>query len=105
MGENEKYQRKYEKKILSDFYPKYDLLFKTILTGNFGVSKTCLSYKAIKQTYYPSTLGYQYLNLKFNEKVINFQIWDTFDHELYGALIINFCRNASLSLLVFVIDE
>jgi len=44
-------------------------------------------------------------NLKLNDKIIKFQIWDTCGQEIYKSLISNFYRNSSLAVLVYSIDN
>ena len=96
--------------ILPDDYPKYELSFKIIIIGNSGVGKSCLSVKATKnifETNYLATVGFEFFNfnIKFKDRVVRLQIWDTCGQEIYRSLITNFYRNSSLAFVVFAIDE
>ena len=96
--------------VLPDDYSKYDLSFKMIIVGDAGVGKSCLITKASKGVFdetYSATLGFEFMtfNVKFDEKVIKLQIWDTCGQEIYRSLIQSFYRNATLAMLVYSIDS
>ena len=96
--------------MLPEDYPQYDLSFKLIFIGDSGVGKSCLTSKAVKNTfedYYQATVGFEFLtfNLKLNDKVIKLQIWDTCGQEIYKSLITNFYRNSSLAVVIYAIDD
>ncbi len=95
---------------LPEDYPQYDLSFKLIFIGDSGVGKSCLTSKAVKNTfedYYQATVGFEFLtfNLKLNDKIIKMQIWDTCGQEIYKSLITNFYRNSSLAIVTYSIDN
>ena len=56
---------------------------------------------------YLATVGFEFFsfNIKFNEKDIKLQIWDTCGQEVYRSLITNFYKNSSLAIIVYSIDE
>ena len=100
----------YRIEILPEDYPQYDLSFKLIFIGDSSVGKSCLTTKAVKnefEDYYQATVGFEFMtfNLKLNDKIIKFQIWDTCGQEIYKSLISNFYRNSSLAVLVYSIDN
>ena len=100
----------YRVEILPEDYPQYDLSFKLIYIGDSSVGKSCLTTKAVKnefEDYYQATVGFEFMtfNLKLNDKIIKFQIWDTCGQEIYKSLISNFYRNSSLAVLVYSIDN
>ena len=100
----------YRVEILPEDYPQYDLSFKLIFIGDSSVGKSCLTTKAVKnefEDYYQATVGFEFMtfNLKLNNKIIKFQIWDTCGQEIYKSLISNFYRNSSLAVLVYSIDN
>ncbi len=100
----------YRVEILPEDYPQYDLSFKLIFIGDSSVGKSCLTTKAVKnefEDYYQATVGFEFMtfNLKLNDKIIKFQIWDTCGQEIYKSLISNFYRNSSLAVLVYSIDN
>ena len=95
---------------LPEDYPQYDLSFKLIFIGDSGVGKSCLTSKAVKNTfedYYQATVGFEFLtfNMKLNDKVLKIQIWDTCGQEIYKSLISNFYRNSSLAVVTYAIDN
>ena len=100
----------YKIELLPEDYPQYDLSFKLIFIGDSGVGKSCLTTKAVKNSfeeYYQATVGFEFLtfNMKVNDKVIKLQIWDTCGQEIYKSLISNFYRNSSLAVLIYAIDN
>ena len=108
MAEGEEEQKEYE--ILPDDYTQYDLSFKIIVIGDSGVGKSCFTNKATKNIFkenYNATIGFEFFtfNIKFNDKVIKLQIWDTCGQELYRSLITNFYRNTSLAILVYAVNS
>ena len=95
---------------LPEDYAQYDLSFKMIVIGDSGVGKSCLTTKAVKNTFeefYQATIGFEFLtfNLKMNDTVVKLQIWDTCGQEVYRSLISNFYRNSSLAVLLYAIDN
>ena len=108
MTEGEEEQKEYE--ILPDDYTQYDLSFKIIVIGDSGVGKSCFTNKATKNIFkenYNATIGFEFFtfNIKFNDKIIKLQIWDTCGQELYRSLITNFYRNTSLAILVYAVNS
>ena len=104
MEENKEYE------ILGEDYPTYDYSFKIIVIGNSGVGKSSLSIQAAKHTFadnYFATVGVEFftMNIKYDNKVIKLQIWDTCGQEIYRSLISNFYRNSSLAVIVFSITD
>ena len=100
----------YKIEMLPEDYPQYDLSFKLIFIGDSGVGKSCLTTKAVKNSfeeYYQATVGFEFLtfNMKVNDKVIKLQIWDTCGQEIYKSLISNFYRNSSLAVIIYAIDN
>ena len=100
----------YKIEFLPEDYPQYDLSFKLIFIGDSGVGKSCLTTKAVKNSfeeYYQATVGFEFLtfNLKLNECIIKLQIWDTCGQEIYRSLISNFYRNSSLAIMLYAIDN
>ena len=96
--------------ILSEDYQSYDLSFKVIVIGNSGVGKSSLSIQAARHTFadnYFATVGVEFftMNIKFENKVIKLQIWDTCGQEIYRSLISNFYRNSSLAIVVYSITD
>ena len=102
----------YDPKIefLPEEFAQYDLSFKLIVIGDSGVGKSCLSSKAVKDSFeefYQATVGFEFLtfNLKLDGTAIKLQIWDTCGQEIYRSLITNFYRNSSLAVLVYAIND
>ena len=100
----------YNYEILSEDYKSSDMSFKLIVIGESGVGKSCLTNKAIKNTFYESynpTINFEIFtfNIRFNGKVVKLQIWDTCGMELYHSLITNFYRSSSLAIIVYSINS
>ena len=96
--------------ILGEDYPTYDFSFKIIVIGNYGVGKSSLSIQAARHTFaenYFATVGVEFftMNIKYENKIIKLQIWDTCGQEIYRSLISNFYRNSSLAVIVYSIID
>ena len=91
-------------------YGECDINFKLIVVGDPGVGKSCLTLRAIKNTFediYSPTIGFEFFTYLaiVDGKKIKLQIWDTCGQEGYRALITSFYRNSSLAILVYSIDN
>ena len=91
-------------------YPKFDYNFKIIIIGNSGVGKTCLTLRATTGEFRdnePATLGFEYCPffLKYKNKVLKLEIWDTCGQEAYRSLIKSFFFNSSLAIIVYSVDN
>ena len=86
-----------------------DVTFKVIMIGNSGVGKTCLAIRAGTDSFQTTipTLGFEIINInvRYSEKVIRLQIWDTCGQEAYKSIVSKFYKQAKLCLLVFSIDN
>lgn len=87
-----------------------EISFKTIILGDPGVGKSCLSLKVIKNVFedcYNSTVGFEFLTYytKIDNINIKLQIWDTCGQEAYKSLIKSFYRNSALAIVVYSIDS
>lgn len=96
--------------ILPSDYIKYDYNYKVIVIGDSGVGKTSVTYRATKREFLEKispTLGFEYFPfvLKYKEKVIKLEIWDTCGQESYRSLIKSFFTNSSLAIIVYSIDD
>ena len=88
----------------------YDCSFKIIVIGDSGVGKSSLTSRDTKNTYdnvYTPTLGFEFFsfNIKYKDKIIKLQVWDTCGQEVYRSLICSFYRNSSLAMIVYSIDN
>ena len=99
-----------EMEILSVDYASHDHCYKIIIIGNSGVGKTSISYRiktcefnAVSQP----TLGFDYLSfyLKYKNKILKLEVWDTCGQEAYRSLIKSFFSNSSLAIIVYAIDD
>ena len=54
-----------------------------------------------------ATIGFEFFNfnVRFGDKAIRLQIWDTCGQEVYKSLITSFYRDSSLAIVVYSIDE
>jgi len=99
-----------EIEILIADYSKHDYCYKIIIVGNSGVGKTSISYRiktgefnAVSQP----TLGFDYLSfyIKYKNKILKLEVWDTCGQEAYRSLIKSFFANSSLAIIVYAIDD
>ena len=91
-------------------YTKYDLNYKIIIIGDSGVGKTCLMNKATKGEFLDKvepTIGFDYnpFILRYKEKILKLEIWDTCGQEAYRSLIDGFFNNSSLAIIVYGIND
>ena len=99
-----------EYEILNENFPNKDLSFKIILIGDAGVGKSCLSLQGTKKTFenaHLNTVGMEYYTfiMRYRDKIIKLQIWDTCGQELYRSLIKSFYKSCSLAIIVYSITE
>ena len=86
---------------------------KVVLLGESGVGKTSIISRFINNTFeegLETTTGASYAtkNLVFKDyqnKVLNFEIWDTAGQEKYRSLSQLFYKDASIAILVFDITN
>ena len=89
---------------------KYDYYFKLIILGDAGVGKQKLVQAAIhnifKNTDNPN-IGSDLSKfiIKYKNKSIQFEVWDTCGQERYRSLISSFYRNSSLVIFVYAINN
>ena len=97
--------------VLSDVPSSQDIAFKVIIVGDSGAGKSCLTMKAIKNTFtegHNATVGFDFFTFctLINEATsCKLQIWDTCGQETYKSLITSFYRNTSLAMMVYSIDS
>ena len=87
-----------------------DISFKIIVIGNSAVGKSSLVDRVTKNKFledYSATIGFDYSSffIKYDNKTIKLQIWDTCGQEIYQSLITNFYRNSSLAIMVYAINN
>ena len=83
-----------------------DLTYKTIVIGDSGVGKSCLTVQAVHNKFeelYRATVGFEFMsfNIRINKVVIKLQIWDTCGQEVYKSLITGLYRNTSLAIIIY----
>jgi small GTP-binding protein len=104
-------QEENEIEILPDNIPKKPhYIFKVIVIGSSGVGKTSLTIRALKNEFnllVNPTIGFEFLTmkLKYCDKIIALQIWDTCGQEIYQSVISRFYKRASMALLVYSIAD
>ena len=95
--------------ILQSYYSHFDFKFKIIVIGDSGVGKTSLTCRASSGEYQenmPPTVGIEYFPfvLKYKEKILKLEIWDTWDKEHIVLLSKDFF-NTSLPVIAYAIDD
>ena len=96
--------------ILSSDSAQYDYNYKIIIIGDSGVGKTCLTYRATSGEYHEkiaATIGFEYFPfvVKYRNKILKLEIWDTCGQEAYRSLIKSFFNNSSLAIIVYAVDN
>ena len=96
--------------ILSSDSAQYDYNYKIIIIGDSGVGKTCLTYRATSGEYrekIAATIGFEYFPfvVKYQNKILKLEIWDTCGQEAYRSLIKSFFTNSSLAIIVYAVDN
>lgn len=91
-------------------YAKPDHTYKIIVIGNSGVGKTCLTYRIITGKFQEiecPTLGFEFFPflVKYKDKIIKLELWDTCGQEAYRSLIKSFYINSSMAIIVYSIDD
>ena len=89
---------------------KADFSFKIIVIGNSFVGKSSIVERAAKNKFaedYSATIGFDYSSffVKYEDKIIKLQIWDTCGQEIFQSLITNFYKNSSLAIMVYAIND
>ena len=104
MAEEEK-----EYEILNENFPDSDFFFKIIVIGAVGVGKSCLSIQATKnrfeKSHSPVAMEFYNFIMRYKEKIIKLQIWDTCGQEIYISLITNYYKSTTLAIIVYAINE
>ena len=108
--ENEIDKSKYKIEYSGEKYSKEFKLYKVIILGKYGVGKTTiinkLMIKEISGEYEPTlSIDIKYIQAKVNDKIIQIQIWDCCGNEKYAQGIQNLYKNASITLLVYALND
>jgi small GTP-binding protein len=106
--ENDEISKDFE--ILSSDSAQYDYNYKIIIIGDSGVGKTCLTYRATSGEFrekMAATIGFEYFPfvVKYKNKILKLEIWDTCGQEAYRSLIKSFFNNSSLAIIVYAVDN
>ena len=115
-NENSKEEKMEEEKItnLCEILPQetavYDYNYKLIIIGDSGVGKTCLTYRVTTGKFrekIAATIGFEYFPfiVKYQNKILKLEIWDTCGQEAYRSLIKTFFNNSSLAIIVYAVDN
>ncbi len=96
--------------ILSSDSAQYDFNYKIIIIGDSGVGKTCLTFRATTGEFrekISATIGFEYFPfvVKYKNKILKLEIWDTCGQEAYRSLIKSFFNNSSLAIIVYAVDN
>ncbi len=88
---------------MQDKLDKFDLFFKIILVGDFGVGKTSLINNRFEE--FNLVNGNIEFYIKSKEQIIKVQIYDTCEQEKNNSLNSSFYKYSSLAILVYSIDN
>ena len=84
---------------------------KIIFIGDYGTGKTEIINKLVSNEgnndIYEASIGVDFMTktIKYENRNIKFQIWDTSGHEKYRGLIPSYVRNSSLVFLIYDINS
>ena len=89
---------------------KYDHAFKIIVIGDSGAGKTSITCKMTSGNFYEQptpTVGFELFPflIKYKNKIIKLEIWDTCGQEIYRSLIKSFFTNSSMAIMAYSIDK
>ena len=101
-------QRKNKRKSMGD--DDSNIIYKVILLGEFGVGKTKIISRFVKNTFKNDEVNLCYFTKtvtfnKAHEKTIKYEIWDTAGQEKYRALAKVYYKNAGVAILVYDITR
>ena len=97
-------------KILPRDFAEPNNTYKVIIIGDSGVGKSCLANRVItgefKENENP-TIGFEYcpLLVKYKDRIIKLELWDTCGQEIFRSLIKTFYINSAMAIIVYSIDE
>ena len=101
-------QRKNKRKSMGD--DDSSIISKVILLWEFGVGKTKIISRFVKNTFKNDEVNLCYFTKtvtfnKAHEKTIKYEIWDTAGQEKYRALAKVYYKNAGVAILVYDITR
>jgi len=96
--------------ILPQDFSEPDHIYKIIIIGDSGVGKTCLTYRITTGKFHDRenpTLGFEFFPLlvKYKDKILKLELWDTCGQEIYRSLIKSFYINSSMAIIVYSKDD
>ena len=96
--------------ILPSDSSQFDYNYKIIIIGDSGVGKTCITFRATSGEFrekIAATIGFEYFPflVKYQNKILKLEIWDTCGQEAYRSLIKSFFNNSSLAIIVYAVDS
>ena len=96
--------------ILPKDFAEPDHIYKIIIIGDSGVGKTSLTYRISTGKFHQidiPTLGFEFcpILVKYKDKIIRLELWDTCGQEAYRSLIKSFFINSTLAIMVYSIDS
>lgn len=83
--------------------------YKIILMGDTNTGKSTIFYKyfGMDSTEIMPTRNYGHRSkqLRFKDKILNLQTWDTSGHQKFRTLLPMLCRGTSVAIIVFSLDN
>ena len=94
--------------ILPEDISNYDISFKVTVIGDSDTGKTYLIFNQTINYFdnnqnYKDRVNFSNFSIRYNNRVIKLQIWDTPGAEIYRSLNINYYRNSSLVIIAYSI--
>lgn len=84
--------------------------YKVVFIGDVAVGKTSIITRIAEnrfKEYYEPSIGVDFLSrmVKYKDKIIKLQLWDTAGQEKYKSLIPSYVRGASIIFIVYDITS
>ena len=104
-------ETKYKFEYLGEKYTKDLKSYKVIIVGRYGVGKTRIVHRLMKNNdddkeYFPTiSVDIKNFQVKVNDKIIQIQIWDCCGNDKYAQSMPNLFKNTYIIILVYAIND
>ena len=91
-------------------FDSYDYLIKCLVIGDSGIGKTSLMTRFTDDIFnnqYTSTIGvdFKIKTMKFKNKIIKFQIWDTAGQDRFRTITSSYYRGSNAILICYNVAD
>ena len=107
---NEEDKSKYKIEYIGEKFTKDLKVYKVIVIGMLGVGKTSIIHSLmnneVDKEYSPTmSLDIKHIQAKFNDKIIQIQIWDSCGNDKLAQQMPNLFKNVYIAILVYAINN